>query len=816
MDLQDQLELETMMVDEGINRYRKQLAEAKASRMETSVSPQRFFMVNAIEPLAEAIKELVASTYNGKPGKKSISVSYLRDTDPETVAYITSKTILNSLSTETPLPTIAIHIGNQIEDHIVLNKFKKTDPDFFKRAVKKVSKFPVEAYQRKCMTNYTKIASVERQRFKHEAKLILGTALVKLFEQNTGLIEIKTVSLKRPAIIKASPKAIEQLNNLHSRCELMAPVYMPMVIKPHPWTTPWNGGYVTQRLPIVKTHNKRYLEELEHVDMPQVYRSINALQETPWRINTRVREVLLELFESGSTLANLPSREMEELPPLPGGLAIDSTKEVVKAYRDDHPEEWEQFKVERKKVHENNRRRQSKLLTVLKIITCCDRLKDYEQFWFPYQMDWRGRMYPVVGTLNPQGQDVAKGLLEFAEGKPLGESGLTWLQIHLANCYGVDKVSYEDRIMWTLMNEENIKAVAKDPLGNLFWTQADGGGKAWQFLAACFAYAEYLEKGDDYLCHLPVGLDGSCNGLQHLSALALDDFGAHNTNLVNAEKPADIYRIVADAVAHDVAEDAKNGNELAKLWHGKISRSVVKRNVMTVSYGATKYGMLEQLREDLHKATDGKFREWLGVPEGQQDFDHLKYLSELIIKHIGTTVQAAPQVMGWLMECAHIVSENGLPVRWTTPAGLPVMQSYRKMKERRLDTTVGNFRIQTLVYEQQKSQNTRRNALGISPNVIHSFDASHMMSTINGMLDAGITGFAMVHDSYGTHACGVQEMAIILRERFVEMYREDILANFRQQLVEQVPAELADRLPPCLKRGDFQLDQVLEAMYFFA
>jgi DNA-directed RNA polymerase len=816
MDLQDQLELETLMVEEGINRYRKQLTEAMVNKAETMMTPQRFFMVNAIKPLASAIKELVESTYNGKPGKKSISISYLRDTDPETVAYITSKTILNCLSSEGTVNTVAIRIGQNIEDHIVLTKFKTTNPDFFKRATKKVSKFSIEHYQAKCMKNYTKIAGIERPRFKHDAKLILGTALIKIFEQVTGLIEVRTISLNKPTLIKATPKAMEQLKELHSRCELMNPVYMPMVIKPAPWSTPTNGGYVTQRLPLIKTRNTGYLEELQHVSMPEVYRSINAMQETPWRLNKRVYEVLLELWKSSSTLAGLPSREIIELNPLPGGLPEDSTKETVKEYRDNHKEEWEQFKVERKRIRDSNNRRQSKIVALLKIINCADRLKNYEQFWFPYQMDWRGRMYPVVGVLNPQGQDAAKGLLEFAEGKPLGETGLTWLRIHLANCFGVDKVSYEDRILWTMMHEEQIKAVANDPLGNLFWTEADGGGKAWQFLAACFAYADYLEHGADYPCHLPVSLDGSCNGLQHLSALALDSYGAINTNLVDAQKPADIYQTVADAVAHDVAEDAKNGNELAMLWQGKIKRSVVKRNVMTVSYGATKYGMLEQLKEDLHKATDGKFREWLGVPDGQQDFDHLKYLSELIIKHIGTTVEAAPKVMGWLMECAHVVSENGLPVRWTTPVGLPVMQSYRNVKERRLDTTVGNYRVRTLVYDPLKKQNTRRNALGISPNVIHSFDAAHMMATVNGMLDAGITGFAMVHDSYGTHACDVQEMAITLREKFIEMYEVDQLARFRQQLVDQVPTELADRLPAPLVRGDFDLEQVREALYFFA
>lgn len=816
MELQDQLNLESQMVEDGMNRYRKLLTMSVASKQETALAPQRFFMVEAIKPLAEAIKNLIAETYNGKPGKKSASIAYLRDTDPEVVSYITCKTIINGLSSENTVPVIAARIGADIEDHIVLTKFKTENPDFFNRAKKKVSKHSAEYFQKQCMDRYMKVANIVRDRFKLETKLVLGTALIRIFEENTGLIEVKTVGTKVPQIIKPSPKAMEQLRNLHSRCELLTPVYMPMVIKPTPWTTPKDGGYVTQRLSLVKTRNKSYLEELEHVSMPKVYRAINALQETPWRINTRVLEVLRELWDSGVVAAGLPSREPTPIPPLPGNLPVDATKEMTKEFRDANPEVWESWKIDRKRAYAENTRRQSKVVSILKILTTSEYMTKYPQFWFPYQMDWRGRIYPVVGTLNPQGQDSAKGLLEFAEGKPLGEDGAMWLQIHLANCYGVDKVSYDDRITWTLLNEQMILSCAKDPLTYTHWMEADKGGKAWQFLAACFAYADYKEHGADYPCHLPVGLDGSCNGLQHLSAMLKDTFGAVNTNLVNADKPADIYQIVADAVAADVAEDAKNGHEYAQLWHGKITRSVVKRNVMTVSYGATGYGMLEQLREDLHKAHDGRFRKWLGVQDTEQDFPYLRYLSNLIIKHIEQTVRAAPEVMTWLQKLAHVVTENGLPVRWKTPAGLPVLQSYRKMKERRLDTTVGNFRIRTVIYDPLKSQNTRRNALAISPNYVHSMDASALMETVVGMVDSEITSFAMVHDSYGTHPCDVTEMSIILREKFVEMYQEDQLESFRNQLIEQLPEELAKELPPCLERGDFDLGQVKEAMYFFA
>lgn len=47
-------------------------------------------------------------------------------------------------------------------------------------------------------------------------------------------------------------------------------------------------------------------------------------------------------------------------------------------------------------------------------------------FYFPHNMDFRGRTYPIPPHLNHLGQDLCRGLLIFAEGKPLGPSGLRW------------------------------------------------------------------------------------------------------------------------------------------------------------------------------------------------------------------------------------------------------------------------------------------------------------------------------------------------------------------------------------------------------
>jgi len=44
-------------------------------------------------------------------------------------------------------------------------------------------------------------------------------------------------------------------------------------------------------------------------------------------------------------------------------------------------------------------------------------------------MDFRGRVYPCPPHLNHLGSDMARSLLCFAKGKPLGSNGLNWLKV---------------------------------------------------------------------------------------------------------------------------------------------------------------------------------------------------------------------------------------------------------------------------------------------------------------------------------------------------------------------------------------------------
>lgn len=134
------------------------------------------------------------------------------------------------------------------------------------------------------------------------------------------------------------------------------------------------------------------------------------------------------------------------------------------------------------------------------------KMKDEEGFYYPHNLDFRGRAYPMHPYLNHLGSDLCRGILEFEEGRPLGKSGLHWLKIHLANLYagGVDKLSYEGRVAFTENHLDDIFDSADRPLeGRRWWLGAED---PFQCLATCINLSEALRSPspESTISHIPV------------------------------------------------------------------------------------------------------------------------------------------------------------------------------------------------------------------------------------------------------------------------------------------------------------------------
>jgi DNA-directed RNA polymerase len=104
-----------------------------------------------------------------------------------------------------------------------------------------------------------------------------------------------------------------------------------------------------------------------------------------------------------------------------------------------------------------------------------------------------------------------------------------------------------------------------------------------------------------------------------------------------------------------------------------------------------------------------------------------------------------------------------------------------------------------------------KQASASSPNVVHSFDASHKYETCYRLRQKN-ADFRHRHDCFGTHAADGDLLHETLRSAFIDMCSENLLENLRTQWSAMYPHAKLES-PPEL--GDFDIQNVANAPYFF-
>ena len=707
-------------------------------------------------------------------------------------------------------------MANSIEDECRLRFYQEQNPAHYGAVMKRIRNKNSYDYKRTVLIHSMGKVDLSWEPWPKTDKIHLGQLCIELMIQATGYVEIIQIAKKvndTGYYVVPTQAAVDWLEGEHQRCALLSPMYLPMLVTPQDWTTPTDGGYVgvlANTLRLVKTHNPKYLEELSHIDMPQVYQAVNHIQQTAWRINASVLAVAQALWDADHQLAGLPARE--DNPPRHCPLPKDLPP---KAMTSEQLAVFQAWKREAAQVYDDNITNRSKRLLYQKVLYVTNKFVVEPELYFPHIVDFRGRVYPMANFLNPQGNDFAKGLLTFAHGKPLGnETAARWLAIHGANVYGKDKLDFDGRVAIIQAFTPTIQAIAQDPFTHIEWTEAK---KPWQFLAFCFEWSAYQVEGDSFISHLPVALDGTCNGLQHFSAMLRDEIGGAAVNLIPSNTPQDIYQRVADVVIKKLKAEE---SELAQQWLSfGISRDITKRPVMILPYGGTRLSCRAYIEEHMRK----RIHEGHPNPFAMKEDDHLfqasQFLSGLVWDAIGEVVIAAREVMGWLRKASRLVSDEGLPIQWMSPSGFPVQQAYYDVKTRRIKTQLnGNVirKIYLRMNEPLDTLNKNEQANGISPNFIHSMDAGVLHLYVNKAKQLGINAFSLVHDSYGTLAADTALSAACIREVFVEVYRDDVLNRFRCDLLRLLSDKNVGRLPGLPPHGHLELDQIKESAFFFA
>lgn len=860
-----QLALEHEAYELGEQRFIKNL--------ERSIESGDFADSQPAQPLLVALVPRFISRYNEwleyqntKVRRKHVAIEEFRKLKPEIAAVATIKRVLSLLAvagTGASVQRVAIGLGQTIEDELRFGRIREEEVEHYKRFIKPaLDKRNGQLYKKEYMKAVeqkmleagelsSQWVSWERDEAnpENDRRFQVGIKLMEILIESTELIVVRRDhagnAKKDQEVVELHPEWVKKLGERAFSLAGIAPVYQPCVVPPKKWMGVKGGGYWARgRKPLnfIRVRNKRALERYRDVHMPDVYEAVNLAQSTPWAINQKVLDVVNELAQWRNVpIADFPPLDGEELPQRHEGMDEDET--ILK-----------QWKREASKVYRRERARTSRRLRFEFIVEQANKFAGYEAIWFPYNMDWRGRVY-AIPAFNPQGNDMTKGLLQAAKGEPVGAEGIQWLMIHGANTAGVDKVSFADRKKWVSDNEEMILSCAADPLGDTRWMSMDS---PFCFLAFCFEWAGVVEYGQAWVSALPIAFDGSCSGIQHFSAMLRDERGGRAVNLVPSPEVQDIYRLVADEVNKRLLVDAANGtgnkaetktNEktgeirdvltlgtktMANGWMSYgVTRKVTKRSVMTLPYGSKEYGFSDQLLEDIIRPAVDSGEGTMFTDPGQ----YARYLAGHIWAAVSTVVVAAVDAMNWLQSAAKLMATEVkekkskknpepavlkpcLPISWTTPDGFPVWQEYYQPIKRRIDLMfLGTHRMEaTVVVKDSAKLDAKKQEAGVSPNFVHSQDGSHLRKTVvTASRRYGIEFFALIHDSFGTIPAHAGRMFKAVRETMVETYENnDVLAEFRNEFMDQLHETQLEKMPALPKSGSLDIRLILQSDFAFA
>ena len=819
MDLSDQIKWERDMLNFGISRFRNQQASAIERKNYTQTSAGARLLKGYLSQVSEFISHYTAG--NNPGGRRVNKYSKLIKTvDADKLALFALTNMIQCVYQETSLAKVINSIGAMTEDELRFTKLELEYPELYDTITRAADgkNSSDYRYRKTILVKAMNGNNVQWNKWDSDTVNGVGALVLSLAMDATDIItkETKTVNGRRKNVLVATPEVEEWIRNSDDALAVMLPDRMPCLVPPADWESSTDGGYYSHRLrmttSLVKTRRgpegDHHRELIRDAPMLQVRQAVNAMQSTPWCVNAPVLEVMQHIWESNLQIG-MPATEPYLVPKAP--VPKELSKSDMTPAQIDALDNW---KEEAREIYALEKKRKGNVLSVARTMRIAEMLKSKEEFYYVYQTDFRGRIYAATSGVSPQGSDHAKAVLQFANARRIGERGLYWLKVHGANKYGEDKCSYDARVAWIEQKHEQWISVATDPIGNRdYWKDAD---KPYQFLAFCFEYEAASRLGAEFRSRLPIALDGSCNGLQHFSAMLRDEVGGSAVNLVPSDEPSDIYQEVADVCWDKLKElSQQNTGEgaaavnwidaIKAVGYDRIPRKLSKKPVMTLPYGSTQQACTSSIFEWCIENGVDQF------PKNTQ-FKHCVLLSKILWDSIGEVVIAARAAMRWIQDSSSVVSKSKSPLIYYSPVGFPVYQGSCKQLVKRVRARVGGSKMEIQVVDHTDEIDSRKQRQGSSPNLVHHVDACHLMMCVNAGVSEGIEDFAMIHDDFGVPADRIDEWHRIIREQFVRLHTEfNVLQEFKDAQEELNGLEL----PELPSLGNLNLADVIESPYFF-
>ena len=860
---------ERTMRTQGNDKWHQKHSE----QTEATDSPHHFNKLKEALPkvsqgILKALKEAKATK-----GRHPAWVDDLSQVDESTLAYIGLLCSFNGVLKEHSVTQVTQNIGELVEKELLKNDLLFDDKAKHKAAVEQAKELGLErpkplntnkrlidqvtaahtspAYRLKALRiiaekngtrslNFgTAKTRAERQALKERrAKLaapILSTVLEfsEVFDKNLITEGKNNTSLK----LTFTEEAQEQLERSERYLSWMAPIYKPMLAEPKPWvdfdTGCYHDDFLASTVKLVRQATPEQEAAVRHQftsGTPTYVKALNALQATPLAINGPVLEAVQWCWDEQKQFGKFPTAVIPPRPRLPENWQELPREEVAELKADirKHQKLESQVKGAAEVMRQD-------LQTAIELVV-------HDKFFLPANLDFRARMY-FIPSFNYHRDDHIKALFTFYRGYRVEGCNAYWLKVHLANVGDFDKVSKQPldaRAQWVDDNLGWLLEVAEDFRSTFDkWSKAD---KPFQFLAAVFELKRLIEEGDEFVCYIPLSLDGTNSGVQHYSGINRSSREGALVNLVPSEDMADIYRSNAERVVevlqsklddHTPFNTKREGGrtiaQLSKAWldYG-VTRSTLKRATMTYGYSSKPVGMTTQFMDDFMKPLQrqvayGELPEHpLGATEDDQ-FEAAQFMAHVAYDSIQDTLPKVAEAMEYLQHVTEALARENKPIRWASPSGFPIVQDYKKTRRKEIkiflyDRAIKErSRTKMSLREELDASDVKKSTNGICPNLIHGCDAGHMHLCIVKMLETNqAEDFFMIHDSFAISG-DTWDLFDTVRETFIDMYSgECVFAKFEDEIRQQLsdPAHEFDKCIPT--KGTLDLDLIRMSQFCFS
>ena len=430
------------------------------------------------------------------------------------------------------------------------------------------------------------------------------------------------------------------------------------------------------------------------------------------------------------------------------------------------------------------------------------------EFYLPVRIDNRGRMYCISEYLHYQSNELSKSLLLFSKGEKIFRNdtkAIEFLKAFGTNCFGnkLEKKSWVERIKWIDDNQNDIINFRNGVL-------LHKSENKLLFLAFCFEYNKLLEwyNGDSlyFETHLPIQLDATCNGYQHLSLLSSDSALAKELNLTKSnwnDTPKDFYTYLCTKLV-DLFRNKLNSphlsetelESLTRLSNFSINRSIIKKAVMTIPYNVSTQEMVKYIKDqfECENTEDNSINKYYilindnGIKLKHMDFYLLaKGLREIL----SLSFPKLNYLSEYLKKIAHISAKLDLVIPWTTPSGVIVKQSYLASNEVRLKPFAYDKSSFILRITDKNKLNHNKQRRALMPNLIHSLDAASLALLVDhyfsNTIPSSIKNMYAVHDCFAVTSNNVSYIMSFLKVVYTNIYSDaKYLKQFDNEIIHQI------------------------------